>query len=49
MLDQEQINKEIMANFIARMIRKYGKEVLEEIEAERKAKEVREDSPLLTE
>lgn len=36
MLDQEQINKEILAEFIARMIRKYGKEVLEEIEAKRK-------------
>lgn len=36
MLDQEQISKEILAEFIARMIRKYGKEVLEEIEAKRK-------------
>lgn len=49
MLDQEQINKEIMANFIARMIRKYGKEVLAEIEAERKAKEENKDSSLLAE
>ena len=47
MLDQEQIYKEILAEFIARMIRKYGKEVLAEIEAKRK--EEHEDDSCVTE
>lgn len=39
------INMEICATFVAKMIRKYGKEVLQEIE-EKKAKESKDESSL---
>ena len=37
-------NMERCANFLVRMIEKYGKEVLDEIEAEERAKDEQKDS-----
>ena len=43
MTKEQRINMEIAAEFVAKMIRKYGKEVLEEIEAEKIKKDKKDD------